>query len=70
MDNVYAKDHVTVDTKLKKYDVKVDKKKDAQAYLEALRDQMLRAAADLEFEEAARLRDELTKEEKRLKKVG
>ena len=64
MDSVYEQDHVTVDTKMTPYDVTVDKKKDSQAYLEALRDNMLRAAADLEFEEAARLRDELMKAQK------
>lgn len=34
------------------------------AHLKALRDRMLAAAADLEFEEAARLRDEITRLEK------
>ena len=57
------------DSKRSKYEVKANKK-DAEAYLMELRDQMLRAAADLEFEEAARLRDELTKAEKRLKKAS
>lgn len=68
LESVYEKDHVTVDTRLKKYAVKTDKNKNAEAYLTELRSRMLQAAADLEFEEAARLRDELLKEEKRLKK--
>ena len=38
--------------------------KTLQAHLKTLRDKMLEAASNLEFEEAARLRDELTKLEK------
>ena len=70
MESIYEKDHMTVDTRLKQYAVKTDKKKNQQAYMEELRMRMLQAAADLEFEEAAKLRDELVKEEKKLKKTG
>jgi excinuclease ABC subunit B len=60
IESVYEHDHYTVDTKLKKYDVKADGK-DKEKYLLALRQKMLEAAADLEFEEAARLRNMITK---------
>ena len=63
IESVYEHDHFTVDTKLKKYDVAVgdNAKKNPEAYLAALRDKMLEAASDLEFEEAARLRDLIAK---------
>lgn len=70
LESAYEKDHMTVDTRMKKYAVKTDKTKNAEAYLMELRTRMLQAASDLEFEEAAALRDELLKEEKRLKKAG
>jgi excinuclease ABC subunit B len=60
IESVYEHDHYTVDTKLKKYDVKADIK-DKDKYLLALRQKMLEAASDLEFEEAARLRDMITR---------
>jgi excinuclease ABC subunit B len=60
IESVYEHDHYTVDTKLKKYDVKADGK-DKDKYLLALRQKMLEAASDLEFEEAARLRNMITK---------
>jgi excinuclease ABC subunit B len=62
IESVYEHDHYTVDTKLKKYDVNPEGK-DKEKYLLALRQKMLEAAADLEFEEAARLRNMITKME-------
>jgi excinuclease ABC subunit B len=63
IESVYEHDYLTVDTKLKKYDVKLgdNARKNPEVYIAALRDKMLEAAADLEFEEAARIRDMLTK---------
>ncbi len=68
IESVYEKDHVTVDTRKKKYDVDISKIKDPEQYLSTLRNRMLQAAADLEFEEAARLRDQILAEEKKMKK--
>jgi excinuclease ABC subunit B len=54
LESVYERDHVTADVK--------DAPKvgdNLSAHLEALRKQMLKAAENLEFEEAARLRDEV-----------
>ena len=67
IESVYEQDHVTVDTRSKKYEVKAggNAKNNPEAYLLALRGKMLEAAADLEFEEAARLRDEIGKLEKK-----
>jgi excinuclease ABC subunit B len=62
IESVYEHDHYTVDTKLKKYDVNPEGK-DKDKYLLALRQKMLEAAADLEFEEAARLRNMITRME-------
>ena len=72
IESVYEHDHYTVDTKMKKYEVKAgaNAKNNPEAYLIALRQKMLEAAADLEFEEAARLRNELTKLEASLVKPG
>ena len=72
IESVYEHDHYTVDTKRKKYEVKAgaNAKNNPEAYLIALRQKMLEAAADLEFEEAARLRNELTKLEASLVKPG
>ncbi len=65
-------DYYTVDTKRVKYEVKLsdNAKKNPENYIAALRDKMLEAAADLEFEEAARLRDEIDKLQKKLQKPG
>jgi len=57
-------DYVTVPTKSKKYEVK-DPGKDKDKYLLALRQKMLEAASDLEFEDAARLRDMISKLEEK-----
>lgn len=72
IESVYEDDYYTVDTKLKKYEVKLgdNAKKNPEAYVVALRQKMLEAAADLEFEEAARLRDQIEKMEKDLQKPG
>ena len=72
IESVYEDDYYTVDTKSKKYDVKAgaNAKNNPESYLVALRGKMLEAAADLEFEEAARLRDEITKLEKQLQAPG
>jgi excinuclease ABC subunit B len=58
--SVYEQDHYTVDTKLKKYDVR-DDGKDRDKYILKLRNKMLEAASDLEFEEAARIRNLIAK---------
>ncbi len=68
IESVYEKDHVTVETRNKKYDVPASKAKDPEQYKLELRNRMLQAAADLEFEEAARLRDLLSAEEEKGKK--
>ncbi len=60
IESVYEQDHYTVDTRRHKYEVK-DDGKDKEKYILKLRAKMLEAAGDLEFEEAARLRDEITK---------
>jgi excinuclease ABC subunit B len=72
IESVAEQDYYTVDTKLKKYDVTLsdNARKNPEVYLAALRDKMLEAASDLEFEEAARLRDEITKFEEKLQKPG
>ncbi|MBY0406982.1 MAG: excinuclease ABC subunit UvrB [Rickettsiales bacterium] len=57
-------DYITVSTKSKKYEVK-DTGKDKDKYILALRQKMLEAASDLEFEEAARIRDTITKLEEK-----
>ncbi|MFO0389666.1 MAG: excinuclease ABC subunit UvrB [Alphaproteobacteria bacterium] len=60
IESVYEHDHFTVSKQPKKYDVGENAKKNKEAYIEALRTKMLEAAADLEFEAAAKLRDEIT----------
>ena len=67
IESVYEHDHYTVPTALKKYEVKLgdNAKANKEMYIAALRRKMLEAAADLEFEEAARLRDEITKLEEK-----
>lgn len=52
-------DYVTVDTKLKDFGIPAYKGGDLDAYVVKLRDRMLQAAGDLEFETAARIRDEI-----------
>jgi excinuclease ABC subunit B len=69
IESVYEKDHYTVDTKSKKYDVR-DDGKNKEGYILKLRQKMLEAASDLEFEEAARLRDVISKLEDTSKKDG
>ena len=68
IESVYEHDHYTVGTTSKKYEVGAsgNTKNNPEAYLLALRQKMLEAAADLEFEQAARLRDEITKLEKQM----
>ncbi len=72
IESVAEQDYYTVSTKSKKYDVKLgnNAKNNPEAYLMAVRQKMLEAAADLEFEEAARLRDEIAKLEKQLQQPG
>ena len=69
IESVYEKDHYTVSTSLKKYDVR-DDGKDKEKYILKLRGKMLEAAADLEFEEAARLRNVIDKLVNAEKKTG
>lgn len=69
IESVYEHDHYTVATTSKKYEVK-DDGKDKEKYIAKLRSKMLEAASDLEFEEAARLRDILDKLENDGKKHG
>jgi len=72
IESVAEHDYYTVDTKSKKYEVKLghNAKDDPEAYLVALRQKMLEAAADLEFEEAARLRNMIQKLEEKNQKPG
>jgi excinuclease ABC subunit B len=60
MDSVYEKDHYTVDTR-KVTGIPEFTGTDIDQYMDMLRKRMLEAAADLEFEEAAKIRDILTK---------
>jgi excinuclease ABC subunit B len=69
IESVYEHDHYTVATTSKKYEVK-DDGKDKEKYIAKLRGKMLEAASDLEFEEAARLRDIIEKLENDGKKTG
>ena len=69
IESVYEHDNYTVSTTLKKYDVK-DDGKDKEKYINKLRQKMLEAASDLEFEEAARLRNIIDKLENDGKKTG
>jgi len=69
IESVYEHDHYTVPTNLKKYDVR-DDGKDKEKYILKLRQKMLEAASDLEFEEAARLRNMIEKLENAEKKTG
>ncbi|MEK6746361.1 MAG: excinuclease ABC subunit UvrB [Pseudomonadota bacterium] len=69
IESVYEHDHYTVATTSKKYDVR-DDGKDKEKYIGKLRGKMLEAASDLEFEEAARLRDIIDKLENDGKKTG
>jgi len=69
IESVYEHDHYTVATTLKKYDVK-DDGKDKDKYIAKLRQKMLEAASDLEFEEAARLRNIIDKLENDGRKDG
>ncbi|MDE3015443.1 MAG: excinuclease ABC subunit UvrB [Pseudomonadota bacterium] len=70
IESVYEEDYVTVPTRRKKYDVGDNAKKNPEAYLDALHRKMLEAASDLEFEEAARIRDEIAKLEKKNRPPG
>ncbi|MGE3714788.1 MAG: excinuclease ABC subunit UvrB [Alphaproteobacteria bacterium] len=70
IESVYEHDHYTIGTETKRYEVGDNVKANKEAYLAALREKMLEAAADLEFEEAARLRDEISKLEESGKPPG
>ena len=59
MQTVYEQDHYTVD--IKDHSIPEFTGKNLEAHIENLRTRMLAAAADLEFEEAARLRNEIDK---------
>ncbi len=67
--SVAEHDYYTVSTRSKKYDVK-DDGKDRAKYILKLRQKMLEAASDLEFEEAAALRDLISKLETQSIKPG
>lgn len=69
IESVYEHDHYTVSTTSKKYAVK-DDGKDKEKYILKLRQKMLEAAADLEFEEAANIRNQIKKLEDADKKAG
>jgi excinuclease ABC subunit B len=69
IESVYEHDHYTVATNLKKYDVR-DDGKDKEKYIQKLQQKMLEAASDLEFEEAARLRNTIDKLLNAEKKTG
>ncbi len=69
MDSAYEKDHYTVDTQ-KLTGVPEFTGNNIHDHIDFLRQQMLKAAADLEFELAARLRDEIDKLEQSLEKPG
>ncbi len=69
IESVYEHDHYTVATTSKKYDVR-DDGKDKEKYIAKLRQKMLEAASDLEFEEAARIRNIIDKLEYDGKKTG
>jgi excinuclease ABC subunit B len=60
MQSVYERDHYTVDI-AKDHDLKELTGTSLAAHIEMMRTRMLAAAADLEFEEAARIRDEIGK---------
>jgi len=69
LESVYEKDHTTISLKEDPYLEMSPKKR--KAYLESLEKKMFAAAGNLEFEEAARLRDELKRlEEKELEWGG
>ncbi|OJW51222.1 MAG: excinuclease ABC subunit B [Alphaproteobacteria bacterium 41-28] len=69
LESVYEKDHTTISLKEDPY-LEMNPKK-RKAYLESLEKKMFAAAGNLEFEEAARLRDELKRlEEKELELGG
>jgi excinuclease ABC subunit B len=70
IESVAEQDYYTVPTASRKYDVGGNAKNNPEAYLAALRQKMLEAAADLEFEEAARLRDEIARLEKQMQQPG
>jgi len=64
IESVYEEDYYTVPLGRHKYEVK-DDGKDREKYIVALRNKMIEAAGDLEFEEAARLRDMIEKLEEK-----
>jgi excinuclease ABC subunit B len=69
LESVYEKDHTTISLKEDPY-LEMNPKK-RKAYKESLEKKMFQAAGNLEFEEAARLRDELKRiEEKDLEMGG
>ena len=63
LDSVYEEDYVTIDTGTSKDTHFVGN--NLRSHLDSLNERMRDAAADLEFEEAARLRDELRRLEAR-----
>ncbi|MBM3617568.1 MAG: excinuclease ABC subunit UvrB [Alphaproteobacteria bacterium] len=63
LESVYEKDHFTVDTG-KSHGIPEFNGTNLDAHIELLRGRMLAAAADLEFEEASRIRDEITRLQK------
>lgn len=63
LNSVYEHDHFTVDVE-DKYGLPSFTGTNINAYIDQLHDRMLKAAADLEFEEAAKLRDEIDKLQK------
>lgn len=70
MESVYEADHVTVDIKRETGGEIEVTGKTTEEVIVMLRDKMLEAAAELEFETAARLRDKITKLEQELHAPG
>jgi excinuclease ABC subunit B len=65
LETVYEKDHYTVDLQ-KKQGVPEKGEMNLADYIQLLRKKMLEAASNLEFEDAARIRDEITKLESKV----
>lgn len=65
LDSVYEHDHVTVDTSSRRKEISKNYEKD----IVVLRKEMLKAASELEFEKAAKIRDQIQKIEQDILKL-